>query len=106
MPTSKPRNGNRPSPYEVVDLEPDTKFVMRTTQGPFPMETTYLWQDGPAGTTKMTLRNRDPGSVRPSAPAWTHMREPTSRPRQCRPRAAAPPAECACTGSGCAGVAY
>ncbi|WP_204806630.1 SRPBCC family protein [Mycobacterium riyadhense] len=44
--------------YEVVDLEPGTRFVMRTAEGPFPMETTYLWADGPAGTTKMTLRNR------------------------------------------------
>jgi len=44
--------------YEVVDLQPGARFVMRTAQGPFPMETTYLWEDGPNGTTKMTLRNR------------------------------------------------
>lgn len=44
--------------YEVLDLQPDTRFVMRTTDGPFPMETTYLWEDGPNGATKMTLRNR------------------------------------------------
>lgn len=44
--------------YEVVDLQPGSKFVMRTGQGPFPMETTYLWADGPNGTTRMTLRNR------------------------------------------------
>ena len=31
---------------------------MRTSQGPFPMETTYTWEpSGPAGT-RMTLRNR------------------------------------------------
>lgn len=40
------------------ELQPDTKFVMRTAQGPFPRETTYLWEDGPAGTTKMMLGNR------------------------------------------------
>jgi uncharacterized membrane protein len=44
--------------YEVVDLQPQARFVMRTAEGPFPMETTYLWADGPTGTTKMTLRNR------------------------------------------------
>ncbi|MCH9728644.1 MAG: SRPBCC family protein [Actinomycetia bacterium] len=44
--------------YEVADLQPGTRFVMHTAQGPFPMETTYLWEDGPHGTTTMTLRNR------------------------------------------------
>jgi uncharacterized membrane protein len=44
--------------YEVVDLVPDERFVMRTAQGPFPMETTYTWQDAPNGGTRMTLRNR------------------------------------------------
>ncbi len=44
--------------YEVVDLQPATRFVMRTAQGPFPMETTYLWEEGPNSTTRMTLRNR------------------------------------------------
>jgi uncharacterized membrane protein len=44
--------------YEVVDHLPGERFVMRTAQGPFPMETTYSWRDGRAGTTRMTLRNR------------------------------------------------
>lgn len=44
--------------YEVVELEPDAKFVMRTAEGPFPMETTYTFADAPGGGTKMTLRNR------------------------------------------------
>jgi hypothetical protein len=44
--------------YEVVDLVPDERFAMRTAQGPFPMETTYTWQDAGDGATRMTLRNR------------------------------------------------
>ncbi len=37
---------------------PDTSFVMRAAEGPFPVETTSLWEDGPNGMAKMTLRNR------------------------------------------------
>jgi Polyketide cyclase / dehydrase and lipid transport len=44
--------------YEVIDLVPDTRLVMRTAQGPFPMETTYEWHDASADSTRMTLRNR------------------------------------------------
>jgi len=43
--------------YEVVDLVPGEKLVMRTAEGPFPMETTYLWEDDGNGT-RMTLQNR------------------------------------------------
>ncbi len=43
--------------YEVVELVPDERLVMRTSDGPFPMETTYSWQSAPGGTT-MRLRNR------------------------------------------------
>jgi len=44
--------------YEVVELEPDRRLVMRTTDGPFPMETTYTWEPAGVGKTRMTLRNR------------------------------------------------
>ena len=44
--------------YEVVEFTPDRRFVMRTAEGPFPMETTYEWQDAEPGVTRMTLRNR------------------------------------------------
>lgn len=44
--------------YEVRELIPGERFVMRTAEGPFPMETTYSWQDSAKGGTKMTLRNR------------------------------------------------
>lgn len=44
--------------YEVVEHQPAAKFVMRTAEGPFPMETTYTWEAlGPART-RMRLRNR------------------------------------------------
>src|SRR3712207_3845980 len=44
--------------YEVVEHVPGERLVMRTAQGPFPMETTYTWQPLDPGTTRMTLRNR------------------------------------------------
>ena len=44
--------------YEVVDLVPGQRLVMRTADGPFPMETTYTWEPLEAGATRMTLRNR------------------------------------------------
>ena len=44
--------------YEVIELEPERRLVMRTADGPFPMETTYVWEPTAEGATRMTLRNR------------------------------------------------
>ena len=44
--------------YEIVELVPDARLVMRTAEGPFPMETTYTWETTADGGTRMTLRNR------------------------------------------------
>src|SRR5581483_7904371 len=44
--------------YEVRQLVPDQRFVMSTAEGPFPMETTYTWDDTEGGGTRMVLRNR------------------------------------------------
>lgn len=44
--------------YEIMELIPGEKLVMRTAEGPFPMETTYIWTAIDDKTTKMSLRNR------------------------------------------------
>ncbi len=44
--------------YEIVELVPNQRLVMRTSEGPFPMETAYEWESVEGGYTKMTLRNR------------------------------------------------
>ena len=43
--------------YEVVEHIPGKRLVMRTSDGPFPMETTYEWEPTATGT-RMMLRNR------------------------------------------------
>lgn len=43
--------------YEIKEFTPGENLVMRTTEGPFPMETTYTWEAVENGKTRMTLRN-------------------------------------------------
>lgn len=43
--------------YEVVALVEREQLVMRTAEGPFPMETQYRWESVADGSTRMTLRN-------------------------------------------------
>jgi uncharacterized membrane protein len=44
--------------YEFIDFVPGEHLVMRTAEGPFPMETTYTWSNAAATSTRMTLHNR------------------------------------------------
>jgi uncharacterized protein YndB with AHSA1/START domain len=59
--------------YEITDFTPGVRLVMRTAQGPFPMETTYTWQAIDDRSARMTLRNRgEPaGFSRLTAPFMT-----------------------------------
>jgi uncharacterized protein YndB with AHSA1/START domain len=43
--------------YEVAELVPGQRLVMRASDGPMAMETTYTWTDEGHGT-RMRLRNR------------------------------------------------
>ena len=67
--------------YEVVELVPGERLVMRTSEGPFPMETRYTWETTSEGFTRMTLRNRGrpTGFSRMMAPfmAWAMRRANT-----------------------------
>ncbi len=44
--------------YEIVEFVTDERLVMRTAEGPFPMETSYRWEAVTDSSTRMTLRNR------------------------------------------------
>ena len=44
--------------YEGVEYNPNNKLVMKTAEGPFPMETTYEWETVEESKTRMRLRNR------------------------------------------------
>lgn len=59
--------------YEIVELVPLERLVMRTAEGPFPMETTYAWREISPRETRMLLRNRGTpsGFSRLAAPFMT-----------------------------------
>ncbi|MGI9302092.1 MAG: SRPBCC family protein [Gammaproteobacteria bacterium] len=44
--------------YEIIELVPEERLVMRTAEGPFPMETSYVWELINESSTRMTWRNR------------------------------------------------
>lgn len=48
--------------YEITELDPDRRLVMRTAEGPFPMTTTYTFEAAGPSATVMSLNN----SGRPS----------------------------------------
>ena len=43
--------------YEIIVLDLPHRLVMRTSEGPFPMETAYSWTPHASGATLMSLRN-------------------------------------------------
>ena len=50
--------------YELVEFTPGEKLVMRSIEGPFPMETVYTFEETRDGHTRMTLRNHgEPAGV-------------------------------------------
>ena len=55
--------------YEVTELVAGERMVMRTADGPFPMETTYTWETVPGGTlTRLRNRGTPSGFARVAAP--------------------------------------
>ena len=71
--------------YEVREHVEGVRLMMSTAQGPFPMETTYAFEDGPGGT-RMTLRNRgEPaGFAKVGAPLMERaMRRANRHDRRC-----------------------
>jgi uncharacterized membrane protein len=59
--------------YEIVEYEPGQRFVMRTAEGPFPMETIYTFEETRDGHTRMALRNHGElsGAMKLMAPMIT-----------------------------------
>jgi len=57
--------------YEITELAPGRRLVMRTADGPFPMETTYEFSDAGPAATRMVLRNAGtPGGFAKIAGRW------------------------------------
>lgn len=44
--------------YEIVSYEPNKELIMKTSDGPFLMETTYMWYEAGESKTLMLIRNR------------------------------------------------
>jgi uncharacterized protein YndB with AHSA1/START domain len=44
--------------YELMEVVPGEKLVMRSVAGPFPLETCYTFEETRDGHTRLTLRNR------------------------------------------------
>jgi uncharacterized membrane protein len=44
--------------YEIIEFVQGQKLVMKTANGPFPMETIYTWEAVDDEVTRMTLRNK------------------------------------------------
>lgn len=44
--------------YKINEFSPNSKLIMSTANGPFPMETTYMWEKLSSNETRMILRNR------------------------------------------------
>jgi uncharacterized membrane protein len=50
--------------YELAEVVPGERLVMRSVEGPFPMETIYTFEETRDGHTRMTLRNHgEPAGV-------------------------------------------
>ena len=62
-----------PYTHEITEYTPGEQVAMRTTEGPFPMSTTYQWRRVGDRVTHMTLRNHgEPtGFSRLAAPLMT-----------------------------------